>query len=1838
MDSTYIDKGLIEELSKIPAFLKFDKSKLQKIRSHVHGLLSFKLTNSLDDDICKLLPGLLNPRCKDVPKFIKYSDNFMDRLVSMLESSSRHCHKGETCGKSFLPGENIYRCVQCSFDDTCVLCSDCFNEEDHVGHLIMASVAGPHNTGTCDCGDPEAWNRKLTCKADTESSIADDTKNENLVAKLDSLVDNSDFTKQLRTLITTCLTYCTGTLGQSVDSLGFYVKRVDLFDRFEFLEMMDAKSCVSWINENYNIKVSKSQNYFFVIWNDEDHPFDYAINAISLVNQSRKSKQLAELIDKRGRAIIAESDSLMKLQDDFKEVWHYRTLGLHITTGLYPSITNAFDYMQEEVCLEIVKWLQLLLKYSYSVKFNKFVRQLLIEAFQSKLSINLSDSLEFEVEVAKKGLLDSGSIPIPFNMNLSKNRNTILDYLMYFNIRCFKKYRCAIKSLIIDNYSKEQQYKILLSDKFAQLFPNLVLLHSVDRERDLNIIQDVYVQILSSPSSSINVMKKNHFPLFVRPLYDLLRQEHSMAAWMRSSIYSSPIISNKTFLFCLQRIIMTVHLIVDKLPIELRYLCLLKQNCSVLIDVLSIFDKLMGEKRKIGEHVDLENESFTLVNHIYDLLLKIMDVCFNDYTFAAKNGATPLIAYSKILDRFQSTTPKLKKVMYGDEAFSVQDYKVSESKNSLFEPFVSLFSMLSTFKNLKNGDVILMVNFDAFNKLADNAVRIISYASQVGGRFWVLNGKFLMHYCLEFLQGREITKYNRCIHVCQLRFSAQEKQQFLINILNRWELLDWLSSSTNDFASGYESTVFKDKIPFIGFRLVLFFYHILTERRYITPSEKSEDNITTYNKILYKLAAGPASFKELSDWEYEANFIGTQHNNGIYINEVLNEIAIYRKPTGDSDKGIFKLKDEYYKFIDPLSVYAQSLPELHDIVKQKLLEIVKKKQMNEELTVDDIFIEPKILAVLDPIKGYSDFVYLQLFIDLMVKLIKTYQVVEEHYGLNITLTLLFAITIDATQNKCQLPLSYLPVAISIYESYISDKTDKQNKTLIAVLLKRIFVLNLDIKSALVDEFSEEAISALVIEKNDESENKNKRRKLIESKKRAAFEKLAKQRELFQKNHISEDATTKNVEEEEQHQDSRRCIVCQKSKASENFLVTIGSTAIHRVFAKSVHTNKEFRAMYEPFHTDVVLEDLIESNNRFVFERELPKLPEKEIINSCNHPIHLECIKRVSALPKVYYCPLCNYFGDCLIPTVKFGTVNLDLLEDLFSEESGAKKQLEYIARYNNLFDTSPRREVKDIIFNTLIHEDVGDSYRAPLDKLLGEGTVFKKIMNRAGVITLLANSIDALEIAGRFQVNKDSNPYSDFLKDIPEIKIKFLRNYLQFLVMHENISRGIYVQQTKNDSTTSTAKLIAGFLQKEIPFKELIKCMYMNEIFTIILATRKLFDNALKSLDGLPFSTKIRNMKKLKNSICEKFEVSATSLTDLFVKGLLIVIERNCIKMFRRVIILLKVLCFDPESGKAHHEVDNFLNGGLLTPLEDSFFDENPTDFQPYLSFFGLEDIFDIITGDLLNDKTFICEENQMVDDPSVFSLIPLPRNFDSIKINFTNYQDLVNKMGYKFSRFSTLWQNSIVGREGRPKNIDKRYDVYICLFCGEKINFCKEHGFSIDRNKKNHMFGSKGVHCIFLNAVDNTISLLVNRPDLESGAETVRVTSPYLNEFGESGLTSLAQMSFIKLDERRYKLLIKNYLRDGFNNKVKRQTRLLRIPRNIIEAGGFNFAFGDDIDDMADDDDDDDDDEEDDDDADDITNNDDFVEGYDLDEDDIDESPFDTNLTINDLWRDDLL
>lgn len=79
---------------------------------------------------------------------------YLEAVFAGVESSNGVCRKNIKG-----PGYS-YRCLDCQYHPSSIICEECFNSGDHYGHRVFLEGPG----GVCDCGDSLSWKPSANCK------------------------------------------------------------------------------------------------------------------------------------------------------------------------------------------------------------------------------------------------------------------------------------------------------------------------------------------------------------------------------------------------------------------------------------------------------------------------------------------------------------------------------------------------------------------------------------------------------------------------------------------------------------------------------------------------------------------------------------------------------------------------------------------------------------------------------------------------------------------------------------------------------------------------------------------------------------------------------------------------------------------------------------------------------------------------------------------------------------------------------------------------------------------------------------------------------------------------------------------------------------------------------------------------------------------------------------------------------------------------------------------------------------------------------------------------------------------------------------------------------------------------------------------------------------------------------------------------------------------------------------------------------------------------------------------------------------------------------------------
>ncbi|KAI2619419.1 hypothetical protein GGS26DRAFT_333227 [Hypomontagnella submonticulosa] len=243
--------------------------------------------------------------------------------------------RGKACGHIFRAGEASYGCKTCSTDETCCLCSKCFNATDHAGHMVRISIS-PGNSGCCDCGDPEAWKTPMFC---TIHSEREEDRSKGKGKEVAGLPE--DVASNIRMTIARVLDFICDVISCAPEQ----------FRQPKTKESIEQDEKMSRLHSTYcGGDKDSPEEYALLLWNDEKHTVkevqDQVARACSTT--SAEGYDRAVETDSIGRSILKYDTSIDRLLGCATVLEHIK-----ITV----TIRSSRDTFREQMCGTMIDWL-----------------------------------------------------------------------------------------------------------------------------------------------------------------------------------------------------------------------------------------------------------------------------------------------------------------------------------------------------------------------------------------------------------------------------------------------------------------------------------------------------------------------------------------------------------------------------------------------------------------------------------------------------------------------------------------------------------------------------------------------------------------------------------------------------------------------------------------------------------------------------------------------------------------------------------------------------------------------------------------------------------------------------------------------------------------------------------------------------------------------------------------------------------------------------------------------------------------------------------------------------------------------------------------------------------------------------------------------------------------------------------------------------------------------------------------------------------------------------------------------------------------------------------------
>jgi len=350
------------------------------------------------------------------------------------------------CGHVFQPFETCYLCKDCGLDETCVMCSLCFQNSEHVKHRYRMYTG--QGGGLCDCGDPEAFKQFHTCSVHKSDSSSDQTTSMEDILKSYP----QDLQKRAKFLLTKICQYALEMTAKKQKHSNIYLLEVDK---------------ETWPELKHPTEYA---NFCLVLNNDNYHSYDLVtrvLNADLKDCDLAMSEALTKHVDVAGRAVIFVGDFQECATLKHKVEHDSRSDGKALKCEIVSTVTVA----HQNFAIRLLSWLGDL--------FNKCsgFRALFIQVAQT------------EAEMMEKTMKDAIMGPVDF-----------ADLVMLYDTKFWKEARRAWSHVLIEAIMKDYDAKKKLATSFIRHYEYLMD-HFVDDDQETDTsITTLSLQFLTVPT------------------------------------------------------------------------------------------------------------------------------------------------------------------------------------------------------------------------------------------------------------------------------------------------------------------------------------------------------------------------------------------------------------------------------------------------------------------------------------------------------------------------------------------------------------------------------------------------------------------------------------------------------------------------------------------------------------------------------------------------------------------------------------------------------------------------------------------------------------------------------------------------------------------------------------------------------------------------------------------------------------------------------------------------------------------------------------------------------------------------------------------------------------------------------------------------------------------------------------------------------------------------------------------------------------------------------------------------------------------------------------------
>lgn len=638
--------------------------------------------------------------------------------------------------------------------------------------------------------------------------------------------------------------------------------------------------CVrSLMNENGSIKNMDTQEediYCTVLYNDETHTFDQVINTLTrIVGWAQKDAvEYVSTIDREGRAVVKCSSfqSCIKLKNEIENQTLRSTVALKPTI-LKVAVLHKNDVAYQQFSLQLLSW------------FQEFLTRHAIFRFL------FCEILKQTSDYSLREILTNDS-------KLWKTARTSWHHLL-------------IAGMLME-YENKKTLGVMFTRQYTRIMQDFIC-HD-DHDHSFSIVS-LSVQLFTVPSIA------NHLVAHEDAFYKLMY-----------TFYSESIekyVKKKVLQFTRNAGNMNIFKRSSYILYDLKYLLSFKpavwtdemranflHGVQMLIRLLREMQGMDSVHRQTGQHMEYEPEwesAFNLHIKLAPVISLVLDWCKTDRVVLIKVYRMVMSALTETDFIVSQATTEIKEL--ADHSVWCLMYDVGAKPVSIHLPlsrfFAGLYLQLEKF-NLTFDNVQTkkskpdQVSEPRPDQIIEPVLCTLTMIAQVHAGMWRRNGYSLLNQLYFYRNVKcRAEMLDRDIVGLQIGASLIESDEFLIHIINKFNLINWASPDYEAVSlQNPEEESIRQVINMVDELLELIIV-VVGERHVpgvgiVTEEDKIKKEIIQY------LCIKPYSHSELSRTLPDCP-------NDIGIEKIIESVAEFKKSKQTDKMGVYELKPQFFE-------------------------------------------------------------------------------------------------------------------------------------------------------------------------------------------------------------------------------------------------------------------------------------------------------------------------------------------------------------------------------------------------------------------------------------------------------------------------------------------------------------------------------------------------------------------------------------------------------------------------------------------------------------------------------------------------------------------------------------------------------------------------------------------------------------------------------------------------------------------------------------------------------------------------------------------------------------